>query len=61
MRHDILQEGDCSVSCSCGAVIAGSSLEDAKRRHGDHYGLSMSRERLQAAREALGEDTDGPT
>jgi hypothetical protein len=49
MKHDILLQGESTVTCSCGCVIAGSSLEDAKRRHEVHFGLA-------AAREALGED-----
>lgn len=53
MKHDILQSGDSTVSCSCGAVIAGSSLEDARRKHIDHYWLMKSREQLPK------EDDDG--
>lgn len=48
MKHDILQSGDSTVTCSCGAVIAGSSLEDARRRHLQHHGLMMAREVLAA-------------
>ena len=48
MKHDILQSGESTVTCSCGAVIAGSSLEDARRRHEQHFQLARAREALAA-------------
>lgn len=46
MKHDILQVGECSVTCSCGAVIVGTSLEAARRKHEQHFGLMSARDQL---------------
>lgn len=59
MKHDILQSGDSSVSCSCGCVIAGSSLEDARRKHETHFSIARAREALAWTAGLPKEDDDG--